>query len=371
MGEQNAQRFRNWLITINYASTEIYKDEFLIKSIMAFHDVRYFIFQLEEGEKKTLQHHILCCFENANSFKRILEGFPRANIEPVTNSLQKVIEYCSKGKGRISGSVKYGTPPQQGQRTDLEEIYEMIKDDASDSQIREKYPSAYLRYRLNIKSIRQEIVEENFANAVRNLEVTYIFGDPGTGKTRYVLEKHGFENVYRITDYTHPFDQYQGEDVIVFEEFRSSLKIDDMLHYLDIYPFRLPARYENRVACYTKVYIITNIGLDEQYKKIQQEQELTYKAFLRRTNKGVMHFKDNKESKKVDVISYNSLRDFFKNQKKTRFFTEGRFNLSKSLKRLERDWFDEDMSDAEFKDFYSDSSLSHNIIHIGIEELLK
>ncbi len=32
----------------------------------------------------------------------------------------------------------------------------------------------------------------------------------------------------------------KGQDVIVFEEFRSSLKIQDMLNYLDGYPCELP-----------------------------------------------------------------------------------------------------------------------------------
>ena len=27
-----------------------------------------------------------------------------------------------------------------------------------------------------------------------------------------------------LTDYTHPFDGYKGQDVIIFEEFRSDLK---------------------------------------------------------------------------------------------------------------------------------------------------
>jgi hypothetical protein len=107
-------------------------------------------------------------------------------------------------------------------------------------------------------------------------------GDTGAGKTRSVMELYGYTNVYRVTDYDHPFDSYKGEDVIIFEEFRGSLKVADMLNYLDGYPVELPCRYANKVACYTKVYITTNIPLEEQYRNVQSESPGTWKAFLRR-----------------------------------------------------------------------------------------
>ena len=89
-------------------------------------------------------------------------------------------------------------------------------------------------------------------------------------------------DVYRITDYNHPFDSYNYEDVIVFEEFRSDLKIKDMLKYLDGYPDVLPCRFANKQACYTKVYITTNIPIEEQFRDIQYNEKETYRAFIRR-----------------------------------------------------------------------------------------
>ncbi len=55
-----------------------------------------------------------------------------------------------------------------------------------------------------------------------------------------------------------------------------------MLNYLDVYGVALPARYGDKTACYTKVYIISNWTLDQQYKKIQAEHPETWKAFVRR-----------------------------------------------------------------------------------------
>lgn len=112
--------------------------------------------------------------------------------------------------------------------------------------------------------------------------MTYLFGPTETGKTRSVMEKHGYSSVYRVTDPAHPYDRYASESVICFEEFRSSLPIGDMLNYLDGYPLNLPARYAPRVACYETVYIISNIDLRAQYPNIQEFEPATWKAFLRR-----------------------------------------------------------------------------------------
>ena len=58
-----------------------------------------------------------------------------------------------------------------------------------------------------------------------------------------------------------------------------------MLNYLDIYPLQLPARYNNRQACYNFVYLVSNWKLEDQYHNISSEQPATWKAFIRRIHK--------------------------------------------------------------------------------------
>ncbi len=52
--------------------------------------------------------------------------------------------------------------------------------------------------------IRQEILEAEYKEKWRELTVTYIFGPTATGKTRGVMEAHGYGSVYRVTDYSLP-----------------------------------------------------------------------------------------------------------------------------------------------------------------------
>lgn len=78
----------------------------------------------------------------------------------------------------------------------------------------------------------------------------------------------------------------------MLEEFHSQIPIAAMLNYLDIYPLTLPARYTDRVACYTTVYITSNVPLSEQYMDIQRYQLETWRAFLRRVQNIIEYLPD-------------------------------------------------------------------------------
>ena len=168
-----------------------------------------------------------------------------------------------------------------------EAILAMIESGASDAEILRTYPSA-LNHLPRIQQTRQTLLEDKYRRVRRlGLKVTYIYGATGVGKTRSVLDKYGDENVYRVTNYKHPFDGYKGEQVLIFDEFRSSIPLADMLNYLDVYPLMLPSRYADRVACYTRVFIISNIPIEKQYPLVQLEEPASYQAFLRRINDGI------------------------------------------------------------------------------------
>ena len=165
----------------------------------------------------------------------------------------------------------------------LADVMELVNKEISWRDFLERKPKR-IHMISNIKTAHDLLRQEyKFDDIFRHLDITYIYGTTAKGKTRYVMEKYGYKNVYRVTKYDHTaFDRYNGQDVVIFEEFRSSFKIEDMLNYLDGYPLMLPSRYNDKEACYTKVYITTNWALSEQYKNIQTSHPSTWQAFLRR-----------------------------------------------------------------------------------------
>lgn len=137
------------------------------------------------------------------------------------------------------------------------------------------------RYIAALRQLQTE-KEVKMQEAWRDVKTTYLWGSAGVGKSRAIMEKHGHENVYRVTDKKNPWDGYRGEDVVVFEEYRSNFGVENMLNWLDGYPIMLPCRYANRPATFTRVYIVTNITLEEQFQNVQEQHPETWGAFLRR-----------------------------------------------------------------------------------------
>jgi hypothetical protein len=160
-------------------------------------------------------------------------------------------------------------------------LYDMIQSGFDVPTILDINPQYILQID-KLERARSMFLHSKYKDDKRDVSVTYIYGRTGTGKTRSVMDAYGYSNVYRVTDYAHPFDSYDCEDVIIFEEFRSSLPLGCMLNYLDIYPIKLPARYANKQACFTKIFIISNWELERQYQELQVTDKESYNAFLRR-----------------------------------------------------------------------------------------
>lgn len=281
-----ANQFRNFLLTINNPEKE---DAEIAEEIKALPHIKYFIFQREKGEETGTAHiQLYVEFSQGKRFDQMKKYFPRAHIESRKGTKTQAREYCSKKETRIGEVYEFGTFAEERERSDWTDILAMIADGATNAEIRDAYPSQFMRYYKAIEDNREMFIAEKYGKTRRtDLKVTYIYGKAGAGKTRYVLDTFGDENVFRMTDYgashnIERFDGYCGQDVLLFDEFRSQIAISSMLNYLDIYPLQLPARFHNKTACYTKVFIISNIPLSAQYPNVQRDNPATFQAFLRR-----------------------------------------------------------------------------------------
>lgn len=277
----------------------------------------YYIMCDEIGGKDGTYHtHIYVVFRNPVRFSTLKRRFPTAHIEKAYSTHENNINYVQKsgkwkntekGATTVSNTLEeYGTRPIDGTGTNalLVELYALIKDGYSNYEILEQNSDLIIFFD-KIDRIRLTLNMEKYKTCWRTLDVCYIYGKTGAGKSRSVMEEHGYENVFRVTDYVHPWDTYEGQDVVVFEEFSSSIQIQKMLNYLDGYPLKLEARYSDKSACYTKVYILSNTSLEQQYPNVKMEQRETWKAFIRRINR-VIYFKSSD-----NIIHYDSVEQYF------------------------------------------------------------
>lgn len=284
---------RKYLLTINNPQAHGF-DHARIRSILAeFPGIDYWCMCDETGEQGTYHTHIYAAFRNSVMFDTVRSKFYGAHIDAAKGKHRENRDYIRK-EGKWLDDAKHETnhpetfeewgelPPDKTKaETQAEQIMQMVRDGKTNAEILEELPTAYNRLN-HIEQARQTLLEAKYRNEWRNLSVTYIWGDTGAGKTRTVMDLYGYANVYRVMDYAHPFDNYKGQDVILFDEFRSQLPLSSMLGYLDGYPVELPCRYANKVACFTKVFIVTNIPLEQQYPNVQQNEPGSWAAFRRR-----------------------------------------------------------------------------------------
>lgn len=294
---------RKFQLTINNPTQHGFTHERIKTILHELSGLLYWCMCDEIGEQGTPHTHIYLAFKNCVMFETLHRRFYGVHIEQANGSHQENRDYVRKD-GKWLDDAKHetnladtfeewGELPPDKKRTESQavQIMQMIRDGKSNAEILAECPTAYNKI-AHIEQTRQTFLQECYKDKWRTLDVTYLWGESGAGKTRRVMERNGYSNVYRVTDYAHPFDGYKGQDVIIFEEFRSSLTISDMLNYLDGYPVELPCRYANKVACFTKVYIISNIPLEQQYPNVQLESPETWTAFCRRIHHTEYMMKD-------------------------------------------------------------------------------
>lgn len=269
------KQFRRIFLTWNNWQNDFETKEQAFDYFKQLPHIKAFIIGFEVGEQGTQHIQGVFQFEQQKWFETLREYFKNNHIERIHN-LKKAIEYCKKD----GDYLEYGELTKQGQRTDIEAFTNAIIAGYSDIELLMEFPSQTQRYLNNIEKIRQMVLTEYYQKNLRhNLKAVFVSGESGSGKTRYIYDRHKIEDIYRVSDYKNPFDNYKSQKILVLDEYANQLNPQLLLNILDIYPFLLPARYTDKWACYEKVYVISNYDFDELFR---YEDASIYNAIRRR-----------------------------------------------------------------------------------------
>lgn len=204
-------------------------------------------------------------------FAQALLGITGAHCEARKKSREACVKYCTKEESRKAGTFPalLGTLAQQdpqayksrqGKRTDISAMVEDIRSGKRAIECLERDPDTFVKYSKGMQEVRR-VVQQSLATRPRpSLQVTVYWGTPGTGKTRRVYETHGYENVFTLVADNSAcwFDGYEGQDVLLIDDFKGWIQYSLLLKVLDIYPLRLPIKGSFTYASWTKVYITSN-----------------------------------------------------------------------------------------------------------------
>lgn len=297
MSSSANSRSRKWQITINNPVQKGYTRDVIKEKVASLSSTVYWCIADEIGAGGTPHCHFFLAFANAIRFSTLLKLFEGGHFEMCNGTCEQNRDYVFK-IGKHKGTDKeetnlpetreeFGEMPleRKGKRNDLDDLYDMVQAGMTAAEIIKDNPSYMIR-RKEIEEMIYDRQAEQFGNVYRNMQVTFVYGATGTGKTSDIIKNNGgYKNIYRVVDYKNPFDSYSGEDIIVFEEYRGQFNISMLLNAIDGHPFDLPCRYHNKVACYTKVFFTSNWALKDLYKSVQYDDPETWYALLRRIHR--------------------------------------------------------------------------------------
>lgn len=312
--DMNAPK-RHFFGTLNNPDKKGYTPENFKEKLMTLKPFKYLVFQLECGESETPHYQFYIAFKSGVRGSTIKNLISEAHLEHVNHGNDNARNYCMKDEGRIDGPWEEGEfvsdTTKIGKVNKLNQMFKMILGGANLKDLMDYDASTYIKHQNQIDSAVLKYKSERYLKEVRNVYCRYIFGDAGTGKTNELLQEILDKKAYRAMG-NNAFDDYFGQEHLVYDEFGGQVPLKQMLGILDIYPYQLECRYAKRIACYDKVTVISNDSILKQYENVQSENFGSYLAFVDRF-KEIIKYEDknpvgtprNERWRNVDKIWYD------------------------------------------------------------------
>lgn len=275
-----------------------------------------FVFQLERGESGGGQGYLhfqatlllsRSKHRRRQDVVRVLKahGIPDAHLEKIRR-IGAAAMYCAKSKTRQAGpwwssekfhqdSIRTSKASGSGAVGDRMLLAQAVdegmapQDIALDDDLRLLLTPANQGF---VEKIWTAQKAKKWSSEDREVEVIYLWGPTGVGKTRSVREAVPPEKLYAATLSTRdPFGKYAFEPTLLLDEFRGDFPLAELLQLLDRYPVQLDRRYENSWAAWNRVYICSNWPLEDLYRDCPAAD----RAALRRRITKIIHMEGRKK----------------------------------------------------------------------------
>ncbi|CAK0905796.1 unnamed protein product [Prorocentrum cordatum] len=198
-------------------------------------------------ERKHLQFHIT--FKRAYRLPALKKMLPRVHWEA---------QYCTQDDNysrKRDSKVLIGKDNRKrpGERTDLQAIKRVLTETNS---VRSLMPMASSSQQIQFAKQWLEHMEQ--PRPVGDIEVHWRWGKTGVGKTRYVWDMHGVDEIYQPTSYKW-WQGYDGHKIVLIDELRANwCTFGQLLRLLDRYPFTVETKGGSRQIQATVWYITSS-----------------------------------------------------------------------------------------------------------------
>jgi len=229
-----SKQARNYCFTINFADGEV-------TSLLSEEFPEWFAFcvwQLEIGHENNVMHYqgyLECSGKKSMAQVHSVPGFERAALDVRRGSQAQAVSYCTKVDTRIDGPWFHGEQKEQGKRSDLVHVKRAIDNGASDVVLWDDHFASMTRYHKAFSTYKR-------VKAPKRDWITQflcIIGPSGCGKTR--LAREFFPGAYWKAPLQW-WDDYDGEEYVIMDEFQGQYPFRELLRILDSSPLSLGSK---------------------------------------------------------------------------------------------------------------------------------
>lgn len=235
--------------------------------------------QLERGANSDYEHWQVCLSAKKKcSLTSLLSvsALPTTGHYELTRS-RAAKDYVWKEDTRVGEQFEFGS--MAFERNSVVD-WDSIREDARKNDLSNCPSDIYVRYYNQLSRIGADHTQP--VSMVRTCSV--FWGRTGTGKSRTAWERAGLQ-AYSKDPRTKFWCGYQGQKIIVIDEFRGGIDIAHLLRWLDRYPVRVERKGGSYPLMAEQYFITSNLHPNDWYPDLDTE---TKNALLRRIE--ITHF---------------------------------------------------------------------------------
>lgn len=275
--KEDDKRYTDWVFTWNNPKHPEDKDKLLSL------ETKYIKFQYEVGEEKKTPHYQgQIVFKDGKTFTAVLKFFKyycKTNIgyTAPTKKILKSINYVGKEEGRLDGPWEQGKPPKedQGKRNDILEIRKLIKEGKSIRQIWDTCEH-FGTWTRNHRALAKFHAMVGVPEERKEQTICYVYwGKTRCGKSEAakIESKAWGGSVYWLTleggmNGKVWWDDYNGEENVVIDEFNCQIRISDLKRIIDSTPLRIPRKGDSCMFLAKRVWILSQHNPEDWYDKV-------------------------------------------------------------------------------------------------------
>lgn len=269
--KESNPRCRRWAITWNNHSVEAHFKPAVVK----YQEKIKWCIGVDEVAPETGTPHVqgAVVMKNPSRLESLQSMLPGGHFEPMEKPPIANRRYCLKKQEETQAAVyEFGDLPRPGTRTDIHKAVEDIKAGATWEELQDNHPEVLMKYPGGVKLHKQIADKRRIPHKREMPRVIVHFGRSRSGKTHDAEEFKGDSDTYTICPPYKWWDGYEGQPVIIMEEYKNQLQLQQLLGLLDRRRVRLEIKGAFTYSAWSTVFITSNVSPKYWHLKCSDEE---------------------------------------------------------------------------------------------------